>query len=48
MGIGMILLTILLFAVCTVLTLVGYYLGSGEWLWKSNDKDDRRNWPPGR
>jgi hypothetical protein len=40
MSLGMSALIILLFVVSGVLSMVGYYLGSGEKLWKKKDKDE--------
>lgn len=48
MSLGMILLTILVFAAGTVLIFAGYYLGSGEKLWKRDDEKDRGKRPPRR
>lgn len=46
MSVGTILLAILAVALCIAVALVGSYLDSGDWLWKSSDKEDRRNWAP--
>jgi hypothetical protein len=48
MSLGTLALGVLCIVLAVVGTAVGYYLVSGDWLWKRGDDEDRRNWPPPR
>jgi hypothetical protein len=48
MDLGTIAIAALVVVLCLVGLVAGSYLDSGDWLWKDEDKKDRRNWPPPR
>lgn len=48
MSIGTVFWGILFTVLPIAVTLLVYYVASGDWLWNREGKEDRRNWTPPR